>query len=334
MRLREGVPAFRLRRWLLDVVRAAGALPEGIRVESFPNLDRVKDEGFRPLVKLPLGVHSRTGRRCALLDERGEPVDDPFETIRSLPRLPAEVVLETSGPERAPAAPSAEIGPRAQRMIDGCHLLGYLARKAEATRYLDHRERLSLLCTLGHLGAEGTAALHATIGHTYNYRPEITQRHVDRLPSSPISCPKLRELHPEAAATHPCECRFELRGRGYPTPLLFGLKASEIAAFRVAASKKTSRPAPQAPRPSDPAPSKGTGGGDSGSAIARAEEKVKKIAELKRHRRGIEASIDRLRGELEEILAESGQDSLQLTMGTLKQVPKDDGEGSELVIEV
>ena len=63
------------------------------------------------------------------------------------------------------------------------------------------------------LAEEGRAALHAIIGHTYNYRREVTERHVDKLPDSPMSCPKVRELHPQALAAGPCACRFDLRGR-------------------------------------------------------------------------------------------------------------------------
>lgn len=116
--------------------------------------------------------------------------------------------------------------------LEGCHVLGYLAQKSERTSYLNHRERWSLLCGLGHLGEEGRVALHAIIGHTYNYRREVTERNIERLPPWPISCPKLRELHPEAAAVGTCSCQFDLRGRGYPTPVLYALRPSEVPAFR------------------------------------------------------------------------------------------------------
>jgi hypothetical protein len=195
LRLGEPVPAFRLRRWLLQVVEAAGALPEGVRVEVFPNRDRLREGEVGPVVKLPLGVHSRTGRRCFLLDARGEPVEDPMAALRAVAPVDRAVVWEESreGPTAAEAAgqaPDAAVGPRARQVLDGCKILGYLERKARDTAYLDHTERTTLLCTLGHLGAEGKAALHAVIGHTYNYRPEITERHAARVPEFPMSCPK------------------------------------------------------------------------------------------------------------------------------------------------
>jgi hypothetical protein len=186
--------------------------------------------------------------------------------------------------------------------------------------YLNHRERWSLLCVLGHLGEEGRAALHAIIGHTYNYRREVTERNIERLPPWPISCPKLRELHPEAAAVGTCSCQFDLRGRGYPTPVLYVLRPSEVPAFR----QRTERE-----------PGKREGERDPGGVpLQEAEDKVKKIAELKRHRRGVESALDRLQAELAALFEVGGAETLQLSMGVLRRVRREQGEGWDFVIEV
>ncbi|HSL84887.1 MAG TPA: CRISPR-associated primase-polymerase type A1, partial [Thermoanaerobaculia bacterium] len=344
LRFEEPVPCFRLRRWLLDLVTAAAPLPEGVRVEVFPKRDRLRPEEVGPVIKLPLGVHGKTGTRCALLDDRGEPVADPFETLRTTPPVPRRIVMEaepgTTPTEtgRPQAAPPAALGPRAHQLLDGCGVLGYLAKKARDTAYLDHTERSTLLCTLGHLGEEGRAALHAIIGHTYNYRPEVTDRHAGRLPEFPMSCPKVRERHPEAAAVAPCTCRFELRGRGYPTPVLYALKPSEIPAFRKRRLAEAPGPDPanraRPGRPTAPA----------ASALQReAEALLGKLSELKRHRRGIDRSIARVEGELSALLDRAGSEELQTRFGLLRRLPSTpdgarDSEGppaaSRFVIEV
>ncbi len=330
LRLREPVPCFRLRRFLLDVITAISPLPDGVRVEAFPNRDRVKGDQMGPVIKLPLGVHSRTGKRCPLLDERGQPLADPFLALRELPRLPAELIVDAGQPvmprERADKPP--ELGPRARKMLDGCRVLAYLERRSRDTLYLNHRERTTLLCTLGHLGDDGKAALHTIIGHTYNYRSEVTDRHLERLPPYPMSCPKIRELHPEAAAFGVCECAFRLRGKGYPTPLLHVLKPSEIAAFRRQRSAKASKKMPQTKASSTPQESTASGPRQD------AEEIVRKIAEMKKHRRGIDASIERLRQSLAEVFAAADQDQLQLSMGTLRRVEREGEDGVDFVIEV
>jgi hypothetical protein len=314
-------------------------------VEEFPNRDRVRSETFKPVLKLPLGVHSKTGKRCALLDAQGKPLADPLATLRALPRLSATVIREAAGELVRAPRPTAEmpppgIGPRAQRMLEGCHVLAYLARRAEETSYLNHRERFSLLCALGHLGEEGAAALHAIISHTYNYRPEITSRYIARLPEYPISCPKLRELHPEAAALGVCKCEFGLRGRGYPTPLLFALAVSEVPAFRSAPGAAGSR------RPAAGTAVSGSRGtsspGISSAAVApvapdlrqEAEERLHKLSELRRHRQGIEASIARLRRELAELFEAASTETLETSLGRLRRVRREGGDGWDFLIEV
>lgn len=318
LRLAEPMACHQLRRWLLEVVRAIGPLPEGVRVEEFPNRDRLRFDAVGPLVKLPLGIHSRTGRRCSLLDDRGQELAEPLDAIRALPGTPVETVC-LKAPDTVMAVTTADcgsVGPRAQKILDGCHVLGFLAKKVGQTSYLNHRERWSLLCALGHLGDEGRSALHAIISQTYNYQREVTDRQIDRLPPWPISCPKLRELHPEAAAVGTCKCQFDLRGRGYPTPVLYALRPSEVPAFR----------AVREPRKE--------GVSQVDALRQTVEEKVAKIAELKRHRKGVEAALERCQAELASLFEEQGTERLQLTLGVLRRVQGEDGKGWEFVIEV
>lgn len=328
IRLADPVPCFRLRRWLLDVVRSIEPLPEGIRVEEFPNRDRVSPGEVGPLVKLPLGVHSKTGKRCALLDDAGNALADPFEAIRSLPRTPGRMISEPPVSPRQEGQSVEEIGPRARRMLEGCHVLAYLAKRARDTSYLDHRERSTLLCTLGHLGEEGNAALHAIISKTYNYSRDTTDRHIARLPPWPISCPKVRELHPQALESGSCKCQFDIRGKGYPTPLLYALRASEVPVFRQMKPRfKGASPAKEEPRVSRPTVKEQ-------ELHKEVEEKIRKIAELKRQRRKVDAAIDRINEEISALFDRGDTETLQLSMGLLKRVRRSDGEGWEFVIEV
>ncbi len=326
MRFEEPVPSFRLRRWLVSLVAAAGEPPEGVRVEIFPKRDRLRPGEMGSVVKLPLGVHRRSGRRCRLLDEHGEPLEDPYETLRTTPPIPRRIVVEPDEaappPASLPAPPPAELGPRATRVLEGCKILGYLAKKAQDTSYLDHTERTTLLCTLGHLGEEGAAALHAIIRHTYNYSRDVTDRHISRRPEFPMSCPKVRERHPEAAALAPCTCRFALRGGAYPTPVLYALKPSEIPAFR-RRGRRASAGAGDDERPAE----RGTGPSQAG-VRREAEALLGKLAELKRHRRGIDRSIARTEGELAALLERSGQSELQTSLGLLRRLSESAGGGS------
>lgn len=158
------------------------------------------------------------------------------------------------------------------------------------------------------MGDEGKQALHSIIRHTYNYSATATDRHISRLPSHPISCPKVRELHPQAMEGKSCACRFELRGKGYPTPLLHGLRVSDIAVFQ--RSQKARETKKQAIT-STPA--------ESLVSTESPEDLVRKIAELKRHRRGLERSLQRLEGQLTDLFEAQSDDSLELGIGVLRR---------------
>ena len=202
----------------------------------------------------------------------------------------------------------------------GSRANGPMLAAARETAYLNHRERMTLLCSLGHLGEEGRAALHAIISQTYNYRQEVTDRHIGRLPPWPISCPKIRELHPEATASGACTCQFRLRAGGYPTPVLYALKPSQVAAFRDRRRKSEKKDPAAKARP--------------GRKQAKGDQLIRKIADLKRQRRGIEGAIARVTGELAELFDAANSDTLALSIGTLRKVQASDGETWDFLIEV
>lgn len=55
-----------------------------LHLEFFPKQPKVAATGVGNLIKLPLGIHRRTGRRSALLDAEGLPVRDPFRALRAV----------------------------------------------------------------------------------------------------------------------------------------------------------------------------------------------------------------------------------------------------------
>ncbi len=325
VRFREPVLAAQARVFLHRVLGGAGPVPEGVRVEVFPTRDRVRGGEVGPVIKLPLGIHGRSGRRCDLLDDRGRALADPMEALRSLARMPASQVAspEPGTAPRPATAPPSPLGLRATKVVDGCGVLRLLAEKAQRTSYLSHVERTALLCTLGHLGEEGAAALHAIISRTHNFRREVTQRHIDRMPSHPISCGRIREVLPEVSATARCACQFHLRGRGYPTPLLFAMRPSEVPVFRREArpAKAVESGASAPPRRHDP-------------RTAELEQAVARVAELRRQLRHVGSALDRALATLEAAFDRAGGDSIELPAGMLRRVRRADGSGWDYRVEV
>jgi hypothetical protein len=143
-----------------------------------------------------------------------------------------------------------------------------------------------------------------------------------KIPPSPISCPRIREIHPEITVTVGCDCRFRISGRGYPTPVLHALKPREIQGFRDRTSKQSASKPEVGKRVAE------------GEMLKAAQEIILKIAERKRQKRNLDAAIERLHQDLATIFETLGVDHLDLPMGVLRGVPREDGRGLVFRIEV
>ena len=63
-------------------------LARGLHLEFFPKQGRREGKGLGNLIKLPLGIHRRTGRRAALLDDDGQPLTQPLAALRRIVKAP------------------------------------------------------------------------------------------------------------------------------------------------------------------------------------------------------------------------------------------------------
>lgn len=88
-------------------------LPMGLHLEFFPKQANLKGKGLGNLIKLPLGIHRRTGRRSVFLDERSQPLVDQLEAMRLAARLPRQTLhaaierLKSQAGELGPATGDA-----------------------------------------------------------------------------------------------------------------------------------------------------------------------------------------------------------------------------------
>ncbi|MFO0649314.1 MAG: hypothetical protein U0326_23930 [Polyangiales bacterium] len=242
-------PARAVRSLLAQVVAAAGAQPADVSVELFPKQDRLGPRGLSSLVKLPLGLHQATMRRCALLDGRLELIADPRGALSALRAVPSEVVDAVVGrqvvalpaPELGPAPaarpalpvvssprslaealraipPGAEEKAACERMLTGCAALAALVDRAYTRRRLEAAEARAVVYSLGLVGS--APALAEQVLATANCGSKELLRVRAGLPS-PVGCATLRRLAPEAAAG--CAC--PEKAVPYATPCLFAVGA-------------------------------------------------------------------------------------------------------------
>ncbi len=219
----DAARAISLGRRILQV--AGGPSPQMIW-ELYP---MGKSERHRSLIKLPLGINRKSGRRCLFLKDDGDPIDDQGLLLKTIEKASFIQMSNRLSRRRQPrpvgrtAASDPELpglSSGLQAMIDGCGVLRHLIDKARDTHYLTHFERICLLYTLTFAGVEGEAYLHQVIGYCINYSQDYTQRQIDQRKDNPISCARIMELFPELTEALPCACDLKPPGRGYPSPVL------------------------------------------------------------------------------------------------------------------
>lgn len=224
-------------------------VPDTMHLEFFPRQPRAgSPAGLGNLIKLPLGVHLKTRRRSALLEDDGRPIDRPFERLRQVrllgrdllyevldrlrartPPIPLRAAAAAEPAPRVPAGPPPpevpadwtdadfDADPQVSHVLKRCPVLRELKRRAIEHRSLSYDEQLVLMHTLGHVptGVQATNYLLARCG---NVPPE--RRLKSRLAGNPMSCPKIRARIPGVTAKVDCSCPFDFAPDRYPTPTL------------------------------------------------------------------------------------------------------------------
>jgi hypothetical protein len=312
------IPA-KLARVLLKFITGRTGKPSGgMHWEVFPNCDRVKGKGFGPLIKLPLGIHKRTNRRCLFLDRDGNPLPDQMmalSQIRHSSQQKVEELLLTYRVEsRAATRKKRVASPLVQSVLSGCNVINYLVNKARETHYLTNSERVTLLYTFGHLGQEGKEFLHNVISNCINYDYDYTEKKIRKIKPYPISCPRIREKHEDIALDLGCHCLFKIPSGGYPSPLLHALRQ------------------PKTWPPEHPA---------AGSMITEEDTvipedinaKLKRYIELRKQLAGVEKSIQRIERDMGSYFDNADTDSIATEYGILERRKKA-GDKCEWVIKL
>ena len=214
-----------------------------------------------------------------------------------------------------------ELQPNISEILRKCTLMRYLCRKAYETGYLTHFERQSILYVFAHVGADGQSFVHQVMSYTVNYKYNVTDKFIRKLPEKPISCGKLREQYKHITAEIGCSCIFKRNQNCYPSPVLHAVLLSTDEANQV--TLPVSRTLTK---------EKSQNIADQLNIHKRAQNLAVKIVELKKQRRGIDNSVRKIERELELIFDEEKTDTLELEMGLL--VRRRIENGYEWLIEI
>lgn len=223
-------------------------LARGLHLEFFPKQGGLKGKGLGNLIKLPLGIHRRTGRRAALLDDDGQPLAQPLAALRRIVKAPRATLyavaerlkVQTAGmkpaarPDTPPESPQPpgppppepppgwtdadfQADPRLRHLLLHCPVLAELKRTVDEHRRLSHEEQLVLIHTLGHVEG-GPQAVNYLLGKCLDVGPEKLLK--DRLKGNPVSCPSIRKKIGHVTRRVDCNCPFDFAPDRYPTPVL------------------------------------------------------------------------------------------------------------------
>lgn len=348
--LSEWIPV-RFANMFTDRIEEELVLEDDITVECFPNKVRIKAGRFGQILKIPCGIHVRSGKRSCFVDDDGEPVvdiDQFTETIahyslsairkmlsytlstESVRSHLSEVETGEGGNAGYKAGDSAKneleeafrsMPPGVNEILIHCTLMQYLCLKAKRTGYLTHFERLSVLYVFGHVGEDGKEFVHDVMRQTMNYQYNVTQKFIDRLPEKPVSCVKLREQYRKVSAEVGCNCSFKRTKNCYPSPVLHAISLVKdgqdvitIPTSRTLSAEREKKVIEEL------------------NIHKKAQELAVRILELRKQKRSIEKSVRKVEKELEKVYDSIDANALEIEMGLL--VRRKTEEGYEWVIEI
>jgi hypothetical protein len=311
----------------------APLVPE-VSIEVFPKQTSVRRSGLGNLIKLPLGIHRRTGKRAVFIEPDGEPVADQLSvldgitkasrrqiygliqrlhgkaaTLAAVPgryQRPAETPGRYQLPEPEPAfeghLPSPpdtfdlDRDPQFQHLVATCAAIRELVGKVNRTSLLSSDETQVLIHTLGHLD-RGPETVNEMFRRCLNADPALFLK--SRLRGNPMSCPKIRARVPAITSQVPCNCVFDLTVNLYPTPLIHVNSRSEKTTVSSLGLTVDS---------------------------LQFQNLVQDYLKLRKQSREIRHLLDRYEERLREFFENAGIDSVEIPTGKLSIVKKEGGE--------
>ncbi len=304
-----------------------------ISVEYFPNKSRMKNGSPGQALKLPYGIHLRTGKRSMFLTDDFQELSPDEISLSDLAQFSLQAVKRIIGTHtHAPSLPETkkveqnlegfgELSENVRIVLQCCNLMRYLCQKAKNTGYLTHFERLSILYVFGHLGEDGKQFVHTIMAFTLNYQYHVTDRFIQRIPDKPISCLKLREQYKQITAEFGCSCNFRRTKNCYPSPVLHAIKSSGDVSDDVTIPTSRSISKENEKQVVEEL-----------NIHIKVQDLASKIIDMKKQKRRIDKSIQKTETELEKIYDQAGIDCLEVEMGLLSRRKKDDGY--EWLIEI
>ncbi|MBC8486291.1 MAG: hypothetical protein H8D45_09665 [Bacteroidetes bacterium] len=260
------VEASKIRTVCHGIMREVDMLSPDLHVEIFPKQDSV-DEGLGNFVKIPCGIHQKSGNKCVLIDDEfviPSPSEFSVETQFSIlfdvsigDDLVSHYLVDSLQEEfevddlvesdvQSPLDFEEErfdqievTSDRVENIFANCQAFSGMVETAKLEKYLTHGQRLVLGFSLVNLGKAGTEKLHEIIGYCDDYNKEEMDFHITNIRKKgykPYTCEKLFEIHPHNNDRPICsqgELCDNVKKMGGHSPQSFSRLPRSKSAFRV-----------------------------------------------------------------------------------------------------
>jgi len=189
-------------------------------LEFFPKQPTAGD-GYGNLVKIPLGIHKHTGKRCYIIDLFNfNELGSQFDALREVQKINEKKVLESiekitehvqetepeyisniymDDPEDVKDITQPPYNAVMADMLNKCSAVKRLLAKAREDSHLTHEERLCLMTLFMYFGQQGEDKLHEVMSECSDYDYNETQKMLvhgrDHKKYRPFTCGKMQECH-------------------------------------------------------------------------------------------------------------------------------------------
>jgi hypothetical protein len=219
----EPLAASRVRNLLNGLIKPLAGDLSCFNLEVFPKQDRLAGKGLGNLVKLPLGIHRKTGKPSYFLPKVQGDVWEQLEVLRTIepisPGACRTCEQDLSAPSVVSLHPRYETWcttyPELATLMTKCPALGQVMALCREGRPLSLKEEKVLLGTIGFL-TRGRMLVHALFRDQPEYNSHLVDFKLSRLRGSPLGCKRIHALL-ECSLDF---CRFE-EAVPYAHPLLF-----------------------------------------------------------------------------------------------------------------
>ncbi|NUU95083.1 hypothetical protein XO10_02065 [Marinitoga sp. 1135] len=233
------VSAYKI-KYIMEKILDRIELEEGIDVEIFPKQTSLNG-GLGNLIKVPLGVHKKTGKKCLFVDNDFNVIENQIEFLNSIKennateidKLFREIFNEndyddfnvtykkrtTSSKNSASKKIKSSIRktlPKSNKniftqMIEGCHILKQINEKIEKEAYITEEEEMIFIKSLANL-ENSKKFIEMKLSQTINFSKKRIDMIIKQSLGVPITCEEIRKIilnKDISLSLENCTCKFQ-----------------------------------------------------------------------------------------------------------------------------